>query len=127
MHRLPSSKGLHAHLTHKRLLPSWQDLYESILDAMVRIHRVMDGGSAPDRDHVRQSIGRVALANRVVVGSNPAEAPYFRIFATHPGMRVHCRVLIRPRRMVRLQSRRVARKIRQINQADRSGSIAWAG
>jgi hypothetical protein len=43
--------------------PSWQDLYESIVDAMVRVHRVLDG-RAPERNLVRSSIEQVALTSR---------------------------------------------------------------
>ena len=42
--------------------PSWRDLYESIVDAMVDVHRVMDG-HAPERNCVRLSIEQVALTS----------------------------------------------------------------
>ena len=42
---------------------SWLNLYESIVDAMVRGHRVMDG-HAPERNLVRLSIEQVALTSR---------------------------------------------------------------
>jgi hypothetical protein len=58
--RRPEKERLYDELACR---PSWQDLYESIVDTMVRVHRVMDG-RAPERDRVRLSIEQVALTSR---------------------------------------------------------------
>jgi len=58
--RQPGKEPLYDELACR---PSWQDLYESIVDAMVCVHRVMDG-RAPERDRVRLSIEQVALTSR---------------------------------------------------------------
>lgn len=44
--------------------PSWQNLYESILDAMAQIHRILDSGVTPARDRVAHTIEQVALSSR---------------------------------------------------------------
>jgi len=59
--RRPGKEALFEQLVAR---PSWHNLYESILDAMVRIHQIMDGGEPPDRDAVRQSVEQVALTYR---------------------------------------------------------------
>ena len=59
--RRPGKEAVYEQLVAR---PSWHNLYESILDAMVRIHQIMDGGDPPDRDAVRQSVEQVALTCR---------------------------------------------------------------
>jgi hypothetical protein len=58
--RQPGKEALYDELACRL---SWQDLYESIVDAMVRVHRIMDGRT-PERDRVRLSIEQVALTSR---------------------------------------------------------------
>ena len=58
--RQPGKESLYDELACRL---SWRDLYESIVDAMVRVHKVMDG-RAPERDLVRFSIEQVALTSR---------------------------------------------------------------
>jgi hypothetical protein len=58
--RQPGKESLYDELACR---PSWLDLYESIVDAMVRVHQVMDG-RAPERNLVHLSIEQVALTSR---------------------------------------------------------------
>jgi hypothetical protein len=57
--RQPGKESLYDELACR---PSWLDLYESIVDAMVRVHQVMDG-RAPERNLVHLSIEQVALTS----------------------------------------------------------------
>ena len=59
--RKPGREALYEELVGR---PSWLTLFESIVDSMMRLHQISDGGQAPNQADVRRAIERVALGCR---------------------------------------------------------------